>query len=435
MPVMNEEAIHLTVITGLMIGSKINEYSKFDRKSYFYPDMPKNYQISQYDKSLCVGGSIDIEVDGNVKTIGVTRIHLEEDVGKNMHFQSASGVDFNRAGIPLMEIVSEPDLNSPEEAFSYLQAVKQILLYAGVSGCNLEEGNVRCDVNCSIRPVSEKGLGTKTEIKNLNTFKGVLNSLKYEAARQTEILESGGLVQQETRRWDIDSGVTVGMRSKEYAHDYRYFPEPDLMPVVLPREQVAQWKRSLPELPRHYREHLRKEYGVPEYDAGVLAADKAVANYFEAAARLSANPKAVSNWIMTEMLRLLSERGIEITQVPLQPKALADLVKLVDDKTVTSTTAKEIFAVLFERGGDPNDIVREKGLSQLSDSEAIEDLVGRAISENPKSVADYRGGRKVAAKFLIGQVMRLSKGKADPQLVSEILEEKLDVKVQNVENQ
>jgi len=425
MPVMNGEAIRLTVLTGLMIGSRISDYSKFDRKSYFYPDMPKNYQISQYDKPLCIGGAVDIEVEGRVRTIGVTRIHLEEDVAKSMHFQSTSGVDFNRAGVPLMEIVSEPDLSSPDEAFAYLTALKQILLYAGVSRCNLEEGNVRCDVNASVRPAGQTELGTKTEIKNMNTFRGVLHALRYEVDRQIEVLESGGTIVQETRRWDPDRGMTSSMRTKEDAHDYRYFPEPDLMPVVLSREQVEEWRSQLPELPRQRRERFMSQYGLPEYDAGVLVADKALSDYFEAAAALATNPKAISNWLMTEMLRLLSEQDLEIENVPLTPRALAALVSLVEKKTVNTTTAKEIFAELFEKGGDPDEIVRARGLAQVSDSGAIEEFVDQAMAENPKSVEDYRSGKKAAAQFLVGQVMRLSRGKANPQMVMKMLEEKL----------
>jgi len=425
MPVMNGEAIRLTVLTGLMIGSRISDYSKFDRKSYFYPDMPKNYQISQYDKPLCIGGAVDIEVEGRVRTIGVTRIHLEEDVAKSMHFQSTSGVDFNRAGVPLMEIVSEPDLASPDEAFAYLTALKQILLYAGVSRCNLEEGNVRCDVNVSVRPAGRAELGTKTEIKNMNTFRGVLHALRYEVDRQIEVLESGGTIVQETRRWDPDRGMTSIMRTKEDAHDYRYFPEPDLMPVALSREQVEEWRSQLPELPRQRRERFMSQYGLPEYDAGVLVADKALSDYFEAAAALATNPKAISNWLMTEMLRLLSEQDLEIENVPLTPRALAALVSLVEKKTVNTTTAKEIFAELFEKGGDPDEIVRARGLAQVSDSGAIEEFVDQAMAENPKSVEDYRSGKKAAAQFLVGQVMRLSRGKANPQMVMKMLEEKL----------
>ncbi len=426
MPVMNKEAIHLTVISGLMIGSHISEYSKFDRKSYFYPDMPKNYQISQYDKPLCEGGSVTITLEsGEQREIGVTRIHLEEDVAKNTHFASSSGVDFNRAGRPLMEIVSEPDMTSPEEAYAYLQALRQILLYAGVSDCNLEEGNMRCDVNISVRPDTQKELGTKAELKNLNTFKGVLNSLHYEVERQTALLERGELVVQETRRWDPDRGITTSMRTKEDAHDYRYFPEPDLMPVVLPREQVEAWKSELPELPRLRRQRFVSEYGLPEYDAGVLVADRDVAEFYEEAAGLAGNPKAVSNWIMTEVMRVLGERNAAIGDLALAPAALAELVKLVDAKTINMTGAKEVFEVLVDTGGDPHAIVKEKGLVQVSDSDAIGAFVDQAMQENPQSVEDYKAGKKAAAKFLVGQVMRLSRGKANPQLVGQMIADKL----------
>jgi aspartyl-tRNA(Asn)/glutamyl-tRNA(Gln) amidotransferase subunit B len=426
LPVMNQEAIRRTVLTGLMIGSAISKYSRFDRKSYFYPDMPKNYQISQYDKPLCEGGSVEIELNSVKRPVKITRIHLEEDVAKNMHFQNMSGIDFNRSGVPLMEIVSEPDMHSPEEAFAFLLALKQILLYTGVSNCNLEEGNVRCDVNCSVRPEGQNELGTKTELKNLNTFKGVLNALKYEIPRQISVVSSGGRIHQETRRWDAETGVTSEMRSKESAHDYRYFPEPDLMPVVLSREQVAAWKNELPELPALRRARFVSQYGLPDYDAGVLVADKTVADYFESAAALSSNQKAVSNWIMTEMLRLLSEKEKDIRDVPITPKALASLIKLVDSKTINNPTAKEIFAHLFDNGGDPEALVIEKGLAQVSDSGTIEKLVDQAIAANPKSVADYRSGKKASAKFLIGQVMKMSKGKADPELVGRMIEKKLD---------
>jgi len=425
MPAMNEDAVRLTVLAGLMLGSRISGYSKFDRKSYFYPDMPKNYQISQYDRPLCEGGSLDIELDGAVKRIGITRIHLEEDVGKNMHFSTWSGVDFNRAGVPLMEIVSEPELSGPDEAFAYLRALKEVLLYAGVSDCNLEEGNVRCDVNCSVKPASQQALGTKTEIKNLNTFKGVLNALKHEVSRQIEVVAAGESVVQETRRWDVDAGVTLPMRTKEDAHDYRYFPEPDLMPVCLAPQRVEEWRAALPEMPAHRRKRFVQDYGLPDYDAGVLTADKDVADFFEDSAALTDNAKSVSNWVMTEMLRLLSERNMTVADAAVTPEALASLVKLVDERTVNSVKAKEIFAVLFDEGGDPLEIVARKGLTQVSDSGAIEEFVEQAMAENPKSVADYRGGKKAAAKFLVGRVMRLSKGKADPQMVSQVLESKL----------
>jgi aspartyl-tRNA(Asn)/glutamyl-tRNA(Gln) amidotransferase subunit B len=426
LPAVNEEAIRLTVMTGLMIGSRISGYSKFDRKNYFYPDMPKNYQISQYDKPLCIGGAVEIEAGGRRKTIHVTRIHLEEDVGKNLHFETSSGVDFNRAGTPLMEVVSEPELESADEAFAYLQALTQILLYGGISDCNLEEGNLRCDVNCSVRPEGRETLGTKTEIKNMNTFKGVHRALSYEIKRQIAEVEKGGTIRQETRRWDDEAGVTLAMRSKEYAHDYRYFPEPDLMPVAIPRGQVEEWRSRLPELPARRRERIVQEYGIPDYDAGVLAADKAVADFFEATARAAGNAKAASNWIMTEMLRLLSEKELEIGQVKVTPEALAGLIRLVDGKALNMPAAREVFGVLFETGGDPQAIVKEKGLSQVSDSGALDALADQAIAANPKSVADFKAGKAAALQFLVGQVMRLSKGKANPGMVGEILQRKLE---------
>ena len=425
LPVMNEEAIRLTVITGLMVGCQISRYSKFDRKSYFYPDMPKNYQISQYDKPLCEGGSIVINVDGVEKTVDITRIHLEEDVGKNMDFRDASGIDFNRAGIPLMEIVSEPVLTSPEEAYSYLQALKLILLYAGVSNCNLEDGNVRCDVNCSVRPAGQLELGTKTEIKNLNTFKGVLNALKYETNRQIDVVESGGKIQMETRRWDVDAGVTTAMRSKEEAHDYRYFPEPDLMPVAIAEKSIQKWKDELPESPLCRHKRFVADYHIPEYDAGVLVADRSVADFFDAAANVSSNPKAVSNWVMTEVMRLISEKKVCISDACVTPQCLAKLIELVDKGIINMPAAREVFEIMFREGGDPKRIVDEKGISQVNDMEVIKRFIEQAIAENPESVSDYHGGKKAAAKFIIGQVMRLSKGKANPLIVTELLEKQL----------
>ncbi len=425
MPVMNRNAVRDTILTGLMIGSEISTYSKFDRKSYFYPDMPKNYQITQYDKPFCVGGSVEVDLEGQKKLIAITRIHLEEDVAKSMHFHKSSGVDFNRAGVPLMEIVSEPDMQNAEEAFAFLQALRQIVRYVGVSDCNLEEGNMRCDVNCSVRPEGQTELGTKTELKNLNTLKGVYNAIKYELGRQVEVLSSGGTIQQETRCWDVDAGVTESLRSKENAHDYRYFPEPDLMPVVLTAKQIEDWRKELPELPRHRRERLVLEYGLPDYAAGVIVADKHVADYYEEAAALVSNPKAVSNWIMTEMLRLLGEREMDIEDVKITPAALAGIVKLVDSDAINSTKAKEVFAELFDNGGDPEKIVKEKGMGQVSDQSAIEELVDQAISENVKSAEDYKSGKKAALQYIVGQVMRLSKGKANPKMVGAMISEKL----------
>ena len=425
MPVLNEEAVRLTVMTGLMIGCKINSYSKFDRKSYFYPDMPKNYQISQYDQPLCLGGSVEIETEAGKRSIEVTRIHLEEDVAKNIHFENFSGVDFNRAGTPLMEIVTEPVIESADEAFAYLQALKQILVYGGISDCNLEEGNMRCDVNCSVRPEGQEKLGVKTELKNMNTFKGVHRALKAEIARQISVLEKGGTIQQETRRWDDVAGVTLAMRSKEYAHDYRYFPEPDLMPVVLDEKTVEEWRCRLPELPAKRRERMTAEYGIPEYDAGVLAADKHVADYFEETAKLCGSGKAASNWIMTEVMRVLSAQEIEIRGLKITPVALAALIKLVDAKTISSTGAKEVFAVMLEEGGDPAAIVKARGLAQVSDTGALEAMVMQAIAENETSVTAYRAGKEAALQHLVGQVMKLSRGKANPGVVIELLKKNL----------
>lgn len=427
MPVMNREAVRLTVLTGLMLGCEINPYSKFDRKSYFYPDMPKNYQITQYDKPLCLGGAVEISVAGGTRRIAMTRIHLEEDVGKSTHHATCSGVDFNRAGVPLMEIVTEPELASVEETGAFLQTLKQILLYTGVSDCNLEDGNLRCDVNVSVRPTGQKGLGTKAEIKNMNSFKAVQAALAFEIDRQIDILQGGGRIVQETRRWDPDTGMTITMRSKEDAHDYRYFPEPDLLPVVLDAGQIEAWRADLPELPSRRRIRLVAEYGLPEYDAGVLAADRRVADFFEAAARASGNGKAVSNWVMTDVLRLLTETGKSLDASALTPEALAELVGLVGDGTINMPTAKELLPELFTRGGRPGALVAARGLGQMSDGGEIVRLVDQAIAAHPKTVADWKAGKQAAAAFFVGQVMKLSRGKADPKLAGRLVAERLAV--------
>ncbi|MEI7879658.1 MAG: Asp-tRNA(Asn)/Glu-tRNA(Gln) amidotransferase subunit GatB [bacterium] len=425
LPVMNREAIRLTVISGLMLGCRINPHSKFDRKNYFYPDMPKNYQITQCDKPLCLGGGVDIEVGGQTKRLGITRIHQEEDVAKNMHYATWSGIDYNRAGVPLMEIVSEPDMESADEAVAYLQTLRHILVYAGVSECNMEEGNMRCDVNISLRPEGQTTLGTKVEIKNMNSFKGIYNALQYEIERQREVLAGGGKITQETRRWDVDKGQTFSMRTKEDAHDYRYFPEPDLMPIALPETLVAEWAATLPLLPAQRREKFVREFGLPEYDAQVLAAEKAVGDFFETAARLSRNPKAVSNWVMTDVLRTLTEKEIPISAFAIKPEALAELVDMTDAKVINSNTARDVFAIMLKEGGQAKEIVAARGLAQVSDAGAIEAVVDQIIAENPKSVEDFKNGKVAAMKFLVGQVMRLSKGKANPQMAGALLEKKL----------
>jgi len=426
LPALNETVVKYGIMTGLMIGSKINLYSKFDRKSYFYPDMSKNFQTSQYDLPICEGGSVDIELeDGTKKSIGITRIHLEENAAKNFHLAKMSGVDFNRAGTPLIEVVTEPDIESPEEAYAFLQAIRQIVVYTGVSDCNLELGQLRCDVNSSVRPEGQKELGERTEMKNLNSFKGIYNALKYEIERQKDVLRSGGTVSQETRRWNPDAGVTTVMRTKEDAHDYRYLPEPDLMPMVFDDEYLEQLRKELPEMPAKRRERFEKEFAIPAYDAGVLIAEKAIADYFESAAGMSKNPKLVSNLMMTEMLRILSETEKDISEIVITPEALAKLSNLVNAKTINSNTAKKVFEILFEEGGEPESIVEKNGWAQVSDTGAIEGFVDEAIAANPKSVSDFKAGKVAAVKFLVGQVMRFSKGKANPQLAEKLLLEKL----------
>lgn len=429
LPAINDEAIRLTVATGLMVGAEISRRSVFDRKSYFYPDMPKNYQISQYDCPLCRGGAVDIVSNGHVRSIRLRRIHLEEDVGKNMHFAHGSGVDFNRAGVPLMEIVTEPDLQSPEEAHAFLVALREILLYAEVSDCNLEEGNLRCDANCSVRPKRCATRGTKTEIKNLNTFKGLLHALRYEVSRQIAILREGGTICQETRRWDAETEMTTVMRSKEEEHDYRYFPEPDLMPVEILQERLTAWRAALPERPADRRQRLMRTYGLPEYDAAVLTADREVADFFEAAARRSARPKAISNWMMTEVLRRLHDGGKTICHAALRPEALAALVDLVERGTVNMPTAKEIFDLLWKEGGNPDDIVRARGWVQVTEETTVRQWVQEALSQHPEAVADFRKGKTAVAKFLIGHVMRLSQGKADPKLTARLIENALQEQI------
>ncbi len=421
LPTMNREAIRKTVKVGLMIGSEISLRSTFDRKNYFYPDMSKNYQITQQASPLCLGGAVAIEVGGQKKTIRVNHIHQEEDVAKSTHMENSTEIDFSRAGTPLMELVTEPDMSSPDEAIAFLTALKEMLIYAGISDCNLEMGHVRCDVNSSVRPIGTDKLGVKCEIKNMNTFKGIHRALEYELERQVETLRAGGKLVQETRRWDDVAGLTLPMRSKEYAHDYRYFPEPDLPPVVLDAATVEAWRAELPELPAAKRARFVAAYGLPEYDAGVLTADPAIAEYFEAAAKKSVNFKAVSNWVMGELLRALGEKDQGIADAKVTPDALAALIALVEAKTINMPAAKEVFQVLFENGGDPAAIVKEKGLAQVSDTGAIDGFAEQAIAANEKVAAEFRGGKEAALMFLVGQVMKLSRGKANPQLAAEAL--------------
>lgn len=426
LPVLNGEAIRKSIIAGLLLGCEINLRSKHDRKSYFYPDMPKNYQITQYDQPICIGGKVAYQLGGETRHVDLTRIHLEEDVGKNTHLSGSSGVDYNRAGIPLMEIVTEPCLHNADEAFAYVQALKRILLYGGVTNGNLEQGNIRCDINCSVAPAGATELGVKTEIKNMNTFKGLHRALSYEIKRQMKCVAEGTPIIQETRRWNDELGVTESMRTKEYAHDYRYFPDPDLMPIVITFEEVEEIRGSLPELPADRRARFIEAFGLPEYDAGLLVEDKTVGDYFEAVAETCGDPKAASNWVMNEVLRVLGEGETEIESLDVTPSQLGELIKLQADKTVSSTGAKDVFAAMVEEGGgDPKAVAEKLGVVQTSDTGAIEAFVDQAIEANPGPAEEFRGGKENALQFLVGQVMRFSKGQANPQMASEMLRQKL----------
>jgi aspartyl-tRNA(Asn)/glutamyl-tRNA(Gln) amidotransferase subunit B len=432
LPVPNKKAIEKTVIAGLLTECKIANFSKFDRKSYFYPDMPKNYQISQYDLPFCEHGRIDFsgkgfsgEDMGDV-SIGITRIHLEEDVGKLTHFSGYSGVDYNRAGVPLMEVVSEPDIRTPDEAYAYLTKLKQIMQYADVSNCDMEKGQMRCDVNVSVRKVGEKEFGTKIEIKNLNSFRAVHRSLEYEIWRQPEVLENGGTLQQETRGWNDDRGETYLMRVKEAAHDYRYFPDPDLMPVTFTDEEIEAFRASLPELPEAMRERFVKDFAITEYDSEVICQDKAVAMYFEAGAKQVKTPKLLANWIISELLRELSDSNTSIEDCKISPEQFAAMIQLIENNVISGKIAKDIFAEMFSTGKDAKTIVKEKGLEQVTDTGAIEAFVDQAIADNAPQVQQYKDGNAKVLQFFVGQVMKLSRGKANPKMVVELLKQKLD---------
>jgi len=431
LPVLNEEALKKGIMAGLALNCKIAKYSKFDRKNYFYPDLPKAYQISQYDMPICKDGYIDIPVENGLKRIGITRLHLEEDAGKSIHSEDKSDnvsyIDLNRTGVPLAEIVSEPDMRSADEAYNYLQKLKSIIKYVGVSDVNMEEGSLRCDVNISVRLKGEEKFGEKVEVKNLNSFKAVKAAINYEIERQIDLIESGEkhLIVQETRLWDPDKQITFSMRSKEDAHDYRYFPDPDLAPIVIDDDFVKKLKESLPELPDSKRERFIKEYNIPLYDAEVLTSVRQLAEYYERVISFGANPKKVSNWIMSELLGLVDDPE-KIDDFPVKANQLAELLKLIDNETISGKIAKTVFREMIDTGNDPLYIVESKGLKQVTDSSEIESIVDRVIANNSQSVNDYKSGKEKAFGFLVGQVMRESKGKANPQLVNELLLKKLN---------
>jgi aspartyl-tRNA(Asn)/glutamyl-tRNA(Gln) amidotransferase subunit B len=430
LPVMNKTVVEYAIRAALALNCRIAGFSKFDRKNYFYPDMSKNYQISQYDLPIAEHGYLDINLDNKTKRIGITRLHMEEDTGKLVHQGTItttpySLVDYNRSGVALIEIVSEPDLRSPEEARTYLEKLKAIIQYTGVSDCKMEEGSLRCDANISIRPAGSEQLGTKAEIKNLNSFRALQRALAYEVERQTEVLGEGGRIAQETRTWDEGKGVTLPLRSKEHAHDYRYFPDPDLVPMIIDQEWVEEIRRSLPELPDARRERYVKEYGLPEYDAVILTNTKEMADYFEDCVSAYPNPKVVSNWVMGDLLGLLNADGVEITACKIKPEQLASMLVLIDEGTISGKIAKTVFVEMFASGKDPKNIVKEKGLVQISDEGAIIAVVDEVLTKNPKSVEDFRAGKERALGFLVGQVMKATRGKANPELVNKLLKEKL----------
>ncbi len=427
LPVLNRKAVEFAVKTGLATHCRISPYSRFARKNYFYPDLPKGYQISQYELPICEGGYVEIVVDGVVKRIGITRIHMEDDAGKNIHEGAGhySLVDLNRAGVPLMEIVSEPDIRSPREAAEYMRKLRSILRYLGVCDGNMEQGSLRCDANVSVRPVGQKEFGVKAELKNMNSFRFVEKALEYEIKRQIQVLKEGGKIVQETRLWDSVAGVTQSMRSKEEAHDYRYFPEPDLVPMVTGREIIEAIDSSLPELPDAKRGRFVSAYGLPEYDADLLTSERSIAEWYEEAVKAGGQPKTVSNWMMGELMRLLNEDGRSIEECPVRPAQLAGMLQLIDNGTISGKIAKTVFEEMYRTGKDAGTVVKEKGLVQISDEGAIEAAIDEIIAKNPAEAERFRAGEEKLMGFFVGQVMKAMKGKANPQLLNELLKKRL----------
>ena len=426
-PVLNEKVVEYAVKAGLTTNCEITKESKQDRKNYFYPDTPRAYQISQFDMPLCEHGKIEIDVEGNKKEIGITRIHIEDDAGKLVHDSYTGGtlVDLNRAGVPLIEIVSEPDLRSAAEAVAYVEKLKGILEYIGVSDCKMQEGSLRADVNLSIRPMGSDKFGTRTETKNLNSFRAIARCIEFEIQRQKDVIESGGVIYQETRRWDDVAGEGYAMRAKEDAHDYRYFPEPDLMPINLSEEYIQNIKENLPELPENRKARYIEEMNLPEYDAGIITSSKALSDFFEAASKECGNAKAVSNWIMTDIIRVAREGDFEYSAMPFTATQFAGLIKLIDKGTISGSIAKKVFEEMVNTGKDAEKIVEEKGLIQISDEGAIKEVVDRIIAANPQSIADYKAGKDRALGFLVGQCMKEMKGKGNPQILNKLILEEL----------
>ena len=427
LPVLNKKALEFAIRTGLATNCTISTYSRFARKNYFYPDLPKGYQISQYEHPICEHGHIEVVVEGNVKKIGITRIHMEEDAGKNIHEGGGnySFVDLNRTGVPLMEIVSEPDIRSPREAAEYMKKLRAILRYLGVCDGNMEQGSLRCDANVSVRPGGQKEYGTRAEIKNINSFKFVEKAIEYEIKRQIKIMENSGKVIQETRLWDANRGLTESMRSKEEAHDYRYFPEPDLVPITVEQSRIDEIRASLPELPDARRKRFVSDFGLPEHDADLLTSEKTVAEWFEESVKAGGQPKAVSNWIMGELMRMLNEKNMSIENCPLKPEQLAGMLLLIDKGTISSKMAKNVFSEMFSTGKTAEAIVSEKGLLQISDESAIEKAVDEIIAKHQNEAERFKAGEEKLLGFFVGQVMKATKGKANPQMLNDLLKKKL----------
>jgi len=431
LPVLNKKAVEFATLAAMALNCRINETSIFARKNYFYPDLPKGYQISQYDKPLAEFGFIEVPASESKKKIGITRVHLEEDAGKSLHegfpdSDEKTAIDLNRTGVPLIEIVSEPDIATPDEAYEYLTRLKEIILYTGVSDCNMEEGSLRCDANISVRPRGQKEFGTKTEIKNVNSFRFIRDALEYEIGRQIDVIESGGKVTQETRLYNADEGKTYGMRSKEQAHDYRYFPEPDLLPLVVDEKWKAEIARSMPELPEARRARMVKDYGITEYDAQVLTFSKSLADQFEQAAKQAKNPKRAANLVQSELMGRLKAKSLSIDQSPISMQGVAASADLVEAGTISGKMLKELYDLSFERGKDFPVVYEEEGRPQQStDTSALEKIIDEVLAANPKQLEQYRAGKKTMLGFFVGQVMKASKGQANPQIVNELLAKKL----------
>lgn len=427
LPVLNKTVVDYAIKAGLATNCEITHVGKQDRKNYFYPDLPKAYQTSQYDLPICKNGHVDITVDGVKKSIGITRIHIEEDAGKLLHEASAGMtlVDYNRCGVPLIEIVTEPDMRSADDAKVFLETLKAILEYTEVSDCKMQEGSLRCDVNVSVRPMGQKEFGTRTEMKNINSFRAAYRAIQYEVKRQISELEAGNEIIQETRRWDDEKGMTTSMRSKEEAHDYRYFPEPDLVAIVIDDNWVNSIKENMPELPNARKEKYTTKYGLSDYDAEQITLNKALSDYFQRCVDLGATPKAVSNWILSDISKLLNEKGLDSSAIPFAPERLSSLISLIEKGTISNTAGKKVIEALFENDRDPEEIVKELGLAQISDEGELAKIVSEIIDQNPQSVADFKAGKDKAIGFIVGQTMRATKGKGNPQVINKLIRDEL----------